>query len=170
MGRNYKFKVGDTVYVNQDTPLYPKGTKGIVSRVSKNLEYPYYLKEPKGKCMGAWNDPLLSHLNPVEEEPNSDGASSKYYGEIPFNQFKEVGDQIYWLANNRWKRPDLCTVYKDIFKALCRWGSKPNTSVDYDSRKILYYATEACRIVLGREESIKELKKLVNNLERYTND
>lgn len=84
---------------------------------------------------------LADDLDKVEpKEPH--GGPSSYY-DFPFKDWITLNDQIEFLAVSRWK--DQSTSFKDIFKALCRWGEKSGTTKVYDAKKILYYGARVLR-------------------------
>ena len=87
----------------------------------------------------------------------SDGGCSSYY-DFPFKDWITLNDQIEYLSVSRWK--DQSTSFKDIFKALCRWGEKEGTTKVYDAKKIIYYG---CR-VLRQLADTKTLRSYLQEL------
>jgi hypothetical protein len=89
----------------------------------------------------------------------SDGGPSSYYDFKPewvtFNDFMESKAETQWGA--------YALHFKDIGKALCRFGLKAGTSDAYDVRKIIYSGLRLLVMMEGRESVAKELQRLADD-------
>lgn len=103
---------------------------------------------------------------PKEQEPNTanefkpDGGPSKYY-DFPFKDWTTVNDMVEYLAKEKWGH--LSWIFKDILKAVTRWGDKKGTEKAYDARKIIYYGCRLLMSVTDKQEVQKYLKELQND-------
>lgn len=88
------------------------------------------------------------------------GGSSPYY-DFPFYKWTTVNDMVEYLSVEKWK--ETSWIFKDILKAVTRWGEKEGTTKDYDARKIIYYGLRLLRIVSGKKAVADYLKELSNN-------
>lgn len=90
----------------------------------------------------------------------STGGPSGFY-DMPFKDWVTTNDAMEYLAENKWGK--YAIHLKDIFKGLCRWGEKEGTTVEYDTRKIIYYGLRVLRMVVGVEATKAYLKELMED-------
>jgi hypothetical protein len=109
----------------------------------------------------SWIADLIFPLVSVET-PNktSSGGPSSYY-DMPYELWVTTNDQMEYLAEHKWGK--YAIHLKDIFKGLCRWGDKSGTTVEYDSRKIIYYGCRVLKMVVGTNELRAYLNELLND-------
>ena len=88
------------------------------------------------------------------------GGPQSYY-DMPFQTFKTTNDQMEYLAEHKWGKFGI--HLKDIFKGLCRWGDKEGTSLEYDSRKIIYYGCRVLMMQVGTEGLRAYLNELLSD-------
>jgi hypothetical protein len=96
----------------------------------------------------------------VVTQTKQDGGPSSYY-DPPFKDWITVNDMVDYYAEKKWKH--LSWIFKDILKAVTRWGDKQGTSQEYDANKIIYYG---CRLLM----SIKSKEAVRAYLQRLLND
>ncbi len=86
---------------------------------------------------------------PILEPPQADehrGGPASYY-DFPFSEWITLNDMMEYLAEHKWGKYGV--HLKDIFKGLARWGDKEGTSVEYDTKKVIYYGVRVLRMVAG---------------------
>ena len=88
------------------------------------------------------------------------GGPSAYY-DMPFKDWVTTNDMMEYLAEHKWGKYGI--HLKDIFKGLCRWGDKDGTSVEYDTRKIIYYGVRVLRLVIGIKATRQYLQDLLDD-------
>lgn len=88
------------------------------------------------------------------------GGPSGYY-DMPFNKWVTTNDMMEYLAEHKWGRYGI--HLKDIFKGICRWGDKDGTTVEYDSKKIIYYGVRILRLIIGTNKTRDYLKELLDD-------
>lgn len=88
------------------------------------------------------------------------GGPSSYY-DFPFDQWTTTNDMIEYLAEEKWG--PFAVSFKDVFKALCRWGDKNGTTYEYDAKKIIYYGCRVLRKVVGEDALRKYLQELLDD-------
>lgn len=88
------------------------------------------------------------------------GGPSAYY-DMPFSSWVTVNDQMEYLAEKKWGKYGI--HLKDIFKGVCRWGEKSGTTVEYDTRKIIYYSLRIYRMLKGNSGVQEYLTELMND-------
>ena len=92
-------------------------------------------------------------------KPNSDGGPSDYYN-FPkswttFNDFIEYKSETQWRG--------FSFHLGNIGKALCRWGDKDGTSIEYDAKKIIYSGVRVLRMIVGTERTRDYLQRLLDD-------
>lgn len=88
------------------------------------------------------------------------GGPSGYYDQ-PYDTWTTTNDQMEWLAKEKW---GIYAIHlKDIFKGLCRWGDKNGTTVEYDTRKVIYYGVRVLKMIVGVDEMRKYLQDLLDD-------
>lgn len=90
----------------------------------------------------------------------SSGGPTKYY-DMPFNDWVTGNDMMEYLAEHKWGKFGI--HLKDIFKSTLRWGEKEGTTVEYDTRKIIYYGCRILRMIGGVEEVRKTLQGMLDD-------
>lgn len=89
----------------------------------------------------------------------SDGGPAGYY-DFPeswktFNDFIEGKSQTQWLG--------FSFHLGNIGKALCRWGDKDGTSIEYDAKKIIYSGVRVLKMIIGVEATRLYLFRLLDD-------
>ena len=97
---------------------------------------------------------------PTEGVKKSTGGPSEYY-DMPFSDWITVNDMAEHLAEHKWGKYGI--HLKDIFKGLCRWGEKSGTTIEYDTRKIIYYGVRIYKMLVGAEKTRTYLKELLED-------
>jgi hypothetical protein len=90
----------------------------------------------------------------------SDGGCTSYY-DMPFSSWVTTNDMMEYLAEHKWGKYGI--HLKDIFKGLCRWGDKDGTTVEYDTKKIIYYGVRVLRLVVGTPKMREYLQSLLDD-------
>ena len=90
----------------------------------------------------------------------SSGGPSSYYDQ-PYELWVTTNDQMEYLAEHKWGK--YAIHLKDIFKGLCRCGDKEGTTVEYDTRKIIYYGCRVLKMVVGTEALRLYLNELLDD-------
>jgi hypothetical protein len=80
------------------------------------------------------------------EKVQPHGGPQSYY-DAPYHEWVTTNDQMEYLAELKWGK--YAIHLKDIFKGLCRWGDKEGTTIEYDTRKIIYYACRVLKMIVG---------------------
>lgn len=169
-----KFKVGDKVKIVDNTSYhkYPIGSEVTVIMASPGGIYlgsevgghRWYFKDrdceeiPKSTQMEIVDQYYKDKVDNIQK--TSDGGPSAYY-DFPFTSWKTVNDQMEYLAENKWGKYGI--HLKDIFKGLCRWNEKKGTTIEYDTKKIIYYGVRVLRMVVGVKETRKYLQKMLDD-------
>lgn len=89
-----------------------------------------------------------------------DGGPSSYY-DFPFYEWTTVNDMVEYLSNKQWGSRSW--IFKDILKAVTRWGSKDGTTFEYDAKKIIYYGARLLMSVSSKETLRKYLQQLLDD-------
>lgn len=142
---------------------------GVSSIFRENLLSPIYRDDEKVPTYNSLEDEsgfsslfeeLLGNTTCYTEDSKPDGGPSKYY-DMPYHSWVTTNDQMEYLAEHKWK---LHAIHlKDIFKGLCRWGDKKGTSVEYDTKKIIYYGCRVLRMIVGTNSMRDYLQKLLDD-------
>ena len=90
----------------------------------------------------------------------TDGGSASYY-DAPFHEFVTVNDMIDYYSKNFWGWRSY--IFKDILKAVTRFGRKEGTDESYDAKKIIYYG---CRLLM----SVTNKKTVQDYLQQLLDD
>jgi len=93
------------------------------------------------------------------EKIKSDGGPVSYY-DFPaswttFNDFIESKSKTQWLG--------FSFHLGNIGKALCRWGDKDGTSIEYDAKKIIYSGVRILKMIIGTEKTREYLQRLLDD-------
>jgi hypothetical protein len=177
-----KYKVGDTVVItgNSSGHGYDIGSDVIITRVMTDTTWAHYRGNNtiEGDC---WyfddSECTLSIREEVTEDDfleatldnlnkTSSGGPSSYY-DMPYSTWVTTNDQMEYLAEHKWGK--YAIHLKDIFKGLCRWGDKSGTTVEYDSRKVIYYGCRVLMMVVGTAELRVYLNELLDDKQFQSN-
>lgn len=123
--------------------LVCENTKTIIEQTKEPLV------NPDGNFFSSQNKPNIPH-----------GGPSSYY-DMPFKNWVTVNDMMEYLAEQKWGKYGI--HLKDIFKGLCRWGEKSGTTVEYDTRKIIYYGCRILQMASGKKSLRDYLKELLDD-------
>mgnify|MGYP000244477586 CR=1 FL=1 len=89
---------------------------------------------------------------------NSDGGPSEYYDfQKGWNTWNDIND---YKAKNQWL--EYSFHLGNIGKVLMRWGDKEGTSLQYDTKKIIYSGCRILMMMAGVEETRAYLQKLLD--------
>lgn len=88
------------------------------------------------------------------------GGPSSYY-DLPFSKWVTVNDMMEHLAEHKWGKYGI--HLKDIFKGICRWGDKKGTTVEYDTKKIIYYGCRILMMIVGKAGLRKYLQSILDD-------
>ena len=90
---------------------------------------------------------------------NSDGGPSEYYDfQKGWNTWNDIND---YKAKNQWL--EYSFHLGNIGKVLMRWGDKEGTSLQYDTKKIIYSGCRILMMMVGVEETRAYLQKLLDD-------
>jgi hypothetical protein len=172
---NLKYKVGDTVVITGNTSghYYPLGSDVIICEVHDFS----YLGHIESRCQWVFDDSectldIQEEMTPLDimitnsnrifgvTNKTSSGGPSSYY-DMPYSTWVTTNDQMEYLAEHKWGK--YAIHLKDIFKGLCRWGDKSGTTVEYDSRKVIYYGCRVLMMVVGAAELRVYLNELLGD-------
>jgi hypothetical protein len=164
---NLKYKVGDTVVItgNCSGHDYPLGSDVIIVEIELDSSGDYYRgnddSDGQGWCFDDSECTLAirEEMTPVVNKTSS-GGPSLYY-DMPYSTWVTTNDQMEYLAEHKWGK--YAIHLKDIFKGLCRWGDKSGTTVEYDSRKVIYYGCRVLMMVVGTAELRVYLNELLDD-------
>ena len=90
----------------------------------------------------------------------TDGGSSAFY-DAPFQEFTTVNDMIDYYSKNFWGWRSY--IFKDIVKAVTRFGRKEGTDEAYDAKKIIYYGCRLLMSVTDKDTTRKYLQRLLDD-------
>lgn len=162
--RELKHKVGDTVVItgNSRGHEYEVGDLvDIINIINEGLVDARYLGTgQQGQGKWAFGDDECALFEPPVSNKTSSGGPSKYYDQ-PYATWVTTNDQMEYLAENKWGK--YAIHLKDIFKGLCRWGDKEGTTVEYDSRKIIYYGCRVLKMIVGTRGLREYLQELLDD-------
>lgn len=103
---------------------------------------------------------IRGKVSTTTSQYKSDGGLAKYY-DLPFSEWVTVNDMAEYLAEHKWGKYGI--HLKDIFKGICRWGEKSGTTVEYDTRKVIYYGARILRMLVGVDKTREYLNELLND-------
>ena len=90
---------------------------------------------------------------------NSDGGPSEYYDfQKGWSTWNDIND---YKAKNQWL--EYSFHLGNIGKVLMRWGDKEGTSLQYDTKKIIYSGCRILMMMVGVEETRAYLQKLLDD-------
>jgi len=88
------------------------------------------------------------------------GGPQSYY-DMPFKDWCTTNDMMEYLAEHKWGKYGI--HLKDIFKGLCRWGDKAGTTIEYDTRKSIYYGCRVLMMMVGSKGLRKYLQEILDD-------
>ena len=88
------------------------------------------------------------------------GGPQSYY-DMPFKDWCTTNDMMEYLAEHKWGKYGI--HLKDIFKGLCRWGDKAGTTIEYDTRKSIYYGCRVLMMMVGAKGLRKYLQEILDD-------
>jgi hypothetical protein len=161
---NLKYKVGDTVVITGETNGhgFDIGSEVHITNLNPSDYYFGYCLST-GLCRYFDEDDctlaIREEMTPVTNKTSSGGPSAYY--DMPYSTWVTTNDQMEYLAEHKWGK--YAIHLKDIFKGLCRWGDKSGTTVEYDSRKVIYYGCRVLMMVVGTAELRVYLHELLDD-------
>lgn len=155
--KEHRFKVGDKVICIDNSGFNNILTIGKEYEVLGLVENTIKIMD-NGLCLG-----FQSGRFKLKEPKTFDrsGGPSEYY-DLPFKDFVTTQDLIEYLAKEKWGA-DVAVNFKDVLKALCRWGDKKGTSTSYDAKKVMYYSTRVLKIIVGISKTREYLQSLLDD-------
>jgi len=167
MSTELKHRVGDTVVITDNTGGhgYIVGDSLVVVSVHEDGDAYYGPKDHKG-FQWCFNDSECVLSMGVRDKPTDTtqvkphGGATAYY-DMPFADWCTSNDMIEYLAEHKWGRYGV--HLKDIFKGLCRWGDKEGTTVEYDTRKTIYYGCRVLKMIVGTTKMRQYLQELLDD-------
>ena len=160
---NLKYKVGDTVVITGENGGhdYELGSDVVICDI---LGSGYLGRVDENGFQWVFDDSectlsIREKMTPVFNKTSSGGPSAYY--DMPYSTWVTTNDQMEYLAEHKWGK--YAIHLKDIFKGLCRWGDKSGTTVEYDSRKIIYYGCRVLMMVVGAAELRVYLNELLDD-------
>ena len=167
MTTGLKYKVGDTVVITGNTidHGYTIGEALVIVSIDKDGSFYYGPKDHGGldwsfdddDCV-LRTDTKVNPTNTTQVKPH--GGATAYY-DMPFADWCTSNDMIEYLAEHKWGRYGV--HLKDIFKGLCRWGDKEGTTVEYDTRKTIYYGCRVLKMIVGTTKMRQYLQELLDD-------
>lgn len=160
-----KFNIGDRVVVNENQGGIYVGYIGTVRGYSKrsNDKKFCYVEIESGMVLIFRDDCLdlvTKNMDEVEEQKiNSDGGPSSYY-DFP-SSWGTFNDFIEHKSEHQWK--GFSFHLGNVGKAICRWGDKGGTTIEYDAKKIIYSATRVLKMIVGVEKTREYLQTLLDD-------
>ena len=105
--------------------------------------------------------------SPPTSKIKTDGGSSAYC-DAPFQEFTTVNDMVDYYSKNFWGWRSY--IFKDIMKAVTRFGRKEGTDESYDSKKIIYYGCRLLMSVTDKATTRKYLQQLLDDKQFKENE
>lgn len=116
-----------------------------------------YTKIEEGAFMVEAAEPLEGAF--MQKTTISDGGPSSYY-DFPDN-WNTLNDFIEDKSVHQWK--GFSFHLGNIVKAVTRWGDKDGTSIEYDSKKIIYSGCRVLMMIVGKEKLRTYLRSLLDD-------
>jgi len=96
---------------------------------------------------------------PDLDKIHSDGGPTDYY-DFP-ESWTTFNDFIEYKSEWQWR--EFSFHLGNIGKALCRWGDKNGTGIDYDAKKIIYSGVRVLKMIIGVEATREYLQRLLDD-------
>ena len=167
MTTGLKYKVGDTVVITGNSCGHEYGIGAVLVIVGIDKDEPLYYG-PKDHRGLDWcfddddcvlrTDTKVVLTDTTQVKPH--GGATAYY-DMPFADWCTSNDMMEYLAEHKWGRYGI--HLKDIFKGLCRWGDKEGTTIEYDTRKTVYYACRVLKMMVGTTKMRQYLQELLDD-------
>ena len=93
--------------------------------------------------------------------PSQNTGGPVTYYDLPFWKWQTLNDMLEHLAVKQWGAYSL--HFKDMAKALVRFGVKTGTSKEYDIEKMIYSGCRAMVMLSGKESLREYLKRLLDD-------
>lgn len=134
----------------------------VVVETSWGMKH-HYPKHKVKPIIPNWSK--VTHIHPNETtikptETKVTGGPSDYYN-FPFDTWVTGNDMMEFLAEHKWGKYGI--HLKDIFKSCLRWGEKSGTTIEYDTKKVIYYGCRIMQMVVGRDNLRKYLQELLDD-------
>ena len=164
--KDWDAKVGDIFVYHMGNSHEPSGVPRTITEYDGET---YYAKDSWGGFYvnRLTNEPHWSLVERAKEtvtDPTSkiktDGGSSAYY-DAPFQEFTTVNDMVDYYSKNFWGWRSY--IFKDIVKAVTRFGRKEGTDESYDAKKIIYYGCRLLMSVTDKNTTRKYLQQLLDD-------
>jgi hypothetical protein len=88
------------------------------------------------------------------------GGPAKYY-DLPYKEWETTNDMGEYLAKERWGPYSL--HFKDLLKALVRFGAKDGTTMQYDIEKMIYSGCRTMIMLSGKKALREYLQRLLDD-------
>jgi len=164
-----KYKVGDTVTILDNSSGHRYDIGSLLDIISINKSDSLYCGPVDDDgidwsfddedCALAWNGSAEDKTTDTTQVKPHGGATAYY--DMPFADWCTSNDMIEYLAEHKWGRYGV--HLKDIFKGLCRWGDKEGTTVEYDTRKTIYYGCRVLKMIVGTTKMRQYLQELLDD-------
>ena len=172
--KDWDAKVGDVFVYHLGGQKEPTGTERRIEKVygseysSKDLHSPYSEAHLSNKPW--WS--LVSRAKDVSVEDKTtetkpDGGPAGYY-DLPFKDWVTVNDMVEYLSDKQWGKHSW--IFKDILKAVTRFGKKVGTEEAYDAKKIIYYGVRLLMSVTDKATARKYLQQLLDDKQFRENE
>lgn len=139
----------------------PKGTSQGIFEVDLVTGETWYSSGTKSlNRISDWEEDGFKFKPLTPQQVKSTGGPATYY-DMPYQDWVTANDQMEYLATTKWKEFSL--HMKDIFKAMCRWGDKSGTTLEYDARKIIYSGFRLLKMLKGNKAVQEFLKELTED-------
>jgi hypothetical protein len=89
----------------------------------------------------------------------SDGGPSGYY-DFP-ESWTTFNDFIEHKSVTQWK--GFSFHLGNIGKVLCRWDDKEGTTIEYDTKKVIYSGVRILKMIVGTQKTRDYLQKLLDD-------
>lgn len=163
--KDWDAKVGDIFVYHAGNSHEPSGVSVTVVKYDGKK---YYTKEiDDGTLASLTSEPYWSLVKRAKEtvtdltsKIKTDGGSSAYY-DAPFQEFTTVNDMIDYYSKSFWGWRSY--IFKDIVKAVTRFGRKEGTDEAYDAKKIIYYGCRLLMSVSDKATTRKYLQQLLDD-------
>lgn len=156
-----KYKIGDTVEIVDNNYYHGFKIGDLVNLVGKYTEDEYSAIGERGRWFVSYLDiKPQKNMQSTTKKIKSNGGVTSYY-DMPYQDWVTTNDQMEYLAEHKWGK--YAIHLKDIFKGLCRWGDKDGTTVEYDTRKIIYYGVRVLSMCIGIKATRKYLQELLDD-------
>lgn len=163
-----KFKVGDKVICR----LTSCNVSVVLDEVGtvKDVEYDYSRDQfTYGVLFGTLSQTCYEDSDGMEavkpqdsvNHPSQNTGGPATYYDLPFWEWQTLNDMLEHLAVKQWGAYSL--HFKDMAKALVRFGVKTGTSKEYDIEKMIYSGCRAMVMLSGKESLREYLKRLLDD-------